>query len=153
MPSRSETGTGWICDTCRTPHHYKRDASFCEKHHVIQAAWSSNEVTDQQYAEFLGVTVESVREMTLGGTSIRFEPKQPGVKAAQFYGSKGVFINVTQVHSQGRTQIPHQIRGALGLKDGDYLYWYKGPDGMYYIDNRPITQNPMGGKFTVMEKT
>lgn len=146
MPTKSDTGKGWTCDTCQTQHHYKRDATFCEKRHEAQKAWAAGEITDQQYADFLEIDIESVREMTRGGTSLRSTAKQPGIQDEQFYGTKGVFVNITQVHSQGRTQIPHQIRAAMGIKDGDNLFWYKGPDGRYYIDNQQITQTPMTGK-------
>ena len=146
MPTKSDTGKGWTCNTCGTWQHYKRDASFCEKRHETQKAWAAGEITDQQYADFLEVSLESVQEMTLGGTSLRSAPKKPGVQDEQFYGTKGVFVNITVVHSQGRTQIPHQVRSAMGLRDGDNLFWYRGPDGRYYIDNQQITQTPMTGK-------
>ncbi len=144
MPTKNNKG--WTCDTCGTWQHYKRDATFCEKRHETQKAWAAGEITDQQYATFLGVSLESVQEMTLGGTSLRSEAKQPGIQDEQFYGTKGVFVNITVVHSQGRTQIPHQVRSAMGLRDGDNLFWYRGPDGRYYIDNQQITQTPMTGK-------
>ena len=145
MPLRDEENKQWLCEVCRTIYKYKKDAKACEQRHRWLKAWADGKINDQELADFLGIDVESVRLMTLGGSDATLSPKKPG-ESKIFQGGMGVLVNITQLHSSGRTQVPYQIRQAMGLQDGDTVYWYKSPDGRFYIDNQQVTSEGFVGK-------
>ena len=121
MPTRNEQTKQWICDLCRKSYRLKRDASLCEKRDKALRSWALGEISDQEYADAVGVSVESVKLMA-GGPVARRD-----------MGSLGVFVAATQIYGNGRAQIPIQIRTSLGMKDGDNIFWFKGADGRYFI--------------------
>jgi len=51
---------------------------------------------------------------------------------------KGKIVGVRKIQDRGRVQIPVEIRRALGLKDGDSIYWVHGLDGRFYITKAKI---------------
>ena len=145
MPIRDDKNKQWICEICKSPFKYKKDVNACEKRHKWLRAWANNEITDEQLADFMGIHVASVEAMTLGGGDATLSEKKPG-ESMIFHGGMGTLVNITQLHSQGRTQVPYQIRQTMGLKDGDTVYWYKSPDGRFYIDNEQVTSDFPRGK-------
>lgn len=148
MPIRDENNKKWLCEGCKTSFKYKKEAKACEQKHKVQEwlkAWANNEIDDQELADFLGIDVESVRLMTVGGIDVTLSEKKPGERM-MFHGGIGTLENITKMHSDGRTQVPHTIRKEMGLKDGDTVYWYKSPDGRFYIDNIQVTSDFPRGK-------
>ena len=145
MPIRDEENKQWLCEVCRTTFKYKKDAKDCEEVHEWWKSWGRGEIEDQALADFLGISVDSIRDMTRGGHDPTISEKIPG-KRTPFHGSVGTLENITKMHSDGRTQVPHTIRNEMGLKDGDRVYWYKSPDGRFYIDNQQVTSNFPKGK-------
>ena len=121
MPTRDEKAKQWKCDTCGTAFKYKRDATTCEKKHRLMKAWADDEISDQQLADGLGISIESVQEM-------KGESRTRSHQAGQ-----GNFIAATQIYGNGRAQIPFKIRNELGLEDGSHIFWFKGPDGRFYV--------------------
>ena len=45
---------------------------------------------------------------------------------------EGEIVGVRKV-DRGRVQIPKEVREALGISDGDSVYWVYGLDGRFYI--------------------
>jgi len=43
-------------------------------------------------------------------------------------------INITKVHSNGRVQIPIEIRKELKLSDGDKVYWFQDSQDRVFIE-------------------
>jgi len=43
-------------------------------------------------------------------------------------------INITRVHSNGRVQIPVEIREELKLSDGDKDYWFQDSQDRVFIE-------------------
>jgi AbrB family looped-hinge helix DNA binding protein len=43
-------------------------------------------------------------------------------------------IAISRVHSNGRVQVPKEIRVRLNLEDGDKVVFIEGEDGRIYID-------------------
>ena len=144
MPIKSEDGT-WICENCRTGFQYKKDAEACEERHRWLKSWAEGEITDQQLADFMDISVESVHAMTLGGSKPKLSQKIAGERNV-FQGGTGILVNITTVTGNGKTQIPHTIRSNMGIKDGDNIFWYMASDGKYYIDNQQVTDNFSQGK-------
>ena len=108
-------------------------------------AWADGEIDDQKLADYLGIAVESVVMMTRGGSDATLTEKRPGEHKI-FQGGMGVLVNITKLHSEGRTQVPYQVRDEMGLNDGDTVYWYRSPDGRFYIDNHQVTLEGFTGK-------
>ena len=149
MPIRDENSKKWLCEGCKTSFKYKKEAKACEQRHKWLKAWAVGEITDEQLADFMGIHVESVKAMTLGGVDVTLSEKKPGERT-MFQGGIGILENITKMHSDGRTQVPHTIRKEMGLKDGDTVYWYKSPDGRFYIDNIQVTSDfPRGKEISV----
>ena len=129
---------GWICDHCGNFYSEKNQAQFCEARHKALSQWAEGNIDDLQLAASLGFDVstpqaqaeaiQKVRDMTLGGQDL--SAKSP--MSRPFLGGAGTIVALTQVHSGGRTQIPAQIRGAMGLSDGDNVVWYE-KEGRFYI--------------------
>jgi len=129
---------GWYCDHCGAFYQDKNQAQFCEARHQALSQWAADQIDDLGLAVAMGFDVSTpqaqaeaiqrVRDMTVGGQDL-------GAKSAAsrpFTGGMGAIVGLTQVHSGGRTQIPAQIRQAMGLQDGDNLVWYE-KDARYYI--------------------
>ena len=51
-----------------------------------------------------------------------------------------VEVSITEVHGGGRVQIPQEIRGDLGLKDGDKILWIRKARGEYTF--RKVGEQP-----------
>ena len=46
---------------------------------------------------------------------------------------KGEIIGRRKIQDRGRVQIPKDVRKALHISDGDYVYWIKGLDNRISI--------------------
>ena len=149
MPIRDEVNKKWLCEECRTIWPFKRDAKKCEKTHEMWKSWARDEITTEDLAEYLEIDPDSIRDMTRGGHDPTLSEKIAGERTL-FQGGMGTLVNITQLHSNGRTQVPFQIRNEMGVQDGDPIYWYRSPDGRYYIDHRQITDDfPVGKQIRV----
>jgi AbrB family looped-hinge helix DNA binding protein len=45
-----------------------------------------------------------------------------------------IIIAISRVHSNGRVQVPKEVRVRLNLEDGDKVAFIEGEDGRIYID-------------------
>ena len=129
---------GWYCTHCGAFYMEKIEAQACETRHQALTDWANERIDELGVAVAFGFDVSTpeaqaeaiqrVRDMIVGGQNL-------GAKSAAarpFTGGMGAIVGLTQVHSGGRTQIPAQIRQAMGLQDGDNLVWYE-KDARYYI--------------------
>ena len=64
--------------------------------------------------------------------------------------SDKVGINITKVHSNGRVQIPIEIRKELELSDGDKVYWFQDSQGRVFIEK--LGEKRKRGRYTVTEQ-
>lgn len=55
-------------------------------------------------------------------------------------------INITKVHSNGRVQIPIEIRKELELSDGDKVYWFQDSQGRVFIEK--LGEKRKKGRYT-----
>jgi len=51
--------------------------------------------------------------------------------------SDRVVVGVRRVHGKGRVTIPKEVREALGLKDGDLVYFVRDAYGAVSIEKAP----------------
>lgn len=58
-------------------------------------------------------------------------------------------INITKVHSNGRVQIPIEIRKDMGLSDGDKVYWFQDSLGRVFIEK--LGAKIVKGRYTITE--
>lgn len=87
--------------------------------------------------------IQSVRNMLLSGASPTLNKDKNytmGSRSSTFHG-------VTMIHGVGRTQVPRNVRDALDLKDGDYIFWYE-VGGMFFISPQEMNLNWMKGNLT-----
>ena len=59
-------------------------------------------------------------------------------------------INITKVHSNGRVQIPIEIRKELELSDGDKVYWFQDSQDRVFIEK--LGEKRKTGRYTVTEQ-
>ena len=57
-------------------------------------------------------------------------------------------INITKVHSNGRVQIPIEIREELELSDGDKIYWFQDSEGRVFIEKLGAKRERKKGRYT-----
>ena len=56
-------------------------------------------------------------------------------------------IATTKVFDRGKTTIPSEIRGDMGLSDGDKLVWKRDNLGRYFIE--AVVKRGKGARFIV----
>jgi bifunctional DNA-binding transcriptional regulator/antitoxin component of YhaV-PrlF toxin-antitoxin module len=126
-----------------------------ERVHKTLEAYARGEIDELSVAEELHLdtstektqmsAIQSVRNMMLSGASPTLDTKKAytmGDRASTFHG-------VTTLHGEGRTQVPRRIRDALGLRDGDYVFWYE-VDGMIVLSPHEMSTDWMRGNVTYM---
>lgn len=121
-----------------------------EKVHQALEAYARGEADELAVAEAMGLdlstekaqlsAIQSIRNMTLSGASPRIN--SAGSRVSTFHG-------VTMLHGVGRTQVPRRIRDTLGLRDGDYVFWYE-VDGMIVLSPHEMSTDWMKGNVTYM---
>ena len=117
-----------------------------EKIHRALEAYARGEADELAVAEAMGLdtstekaqltAIQSVRNMS--GASVKTSSTGPRVST---------FRGVTKLHGDGRTQVPREIRDILGLRDGDYVFWYE-VSGMYVLSPREMNVDWMRGNLT-----
>jgi len=63
--------------------------------------------------------------------------------------SDKLVIDITKVHSNGRTQIPSEIREKKGLSDGDKVRWFQDSLGHTCIEK--VGAEIKKGRYTITE--
>jgi len=58
-------------------------------------------------------------------------------------------IDITKVHSNGRVQIPVEIRRGMGLSDGNKVCWFQDSKGRVFIEK--LGAGAKKGRYTVTE--
>ena len=58
-------------------------------------------------------------------------------------------IDITKVHSNGRVQIPVEIRKDMELSDGDKVCWFQDSLGYVYIEK--LGAEKKIGRYTITE--
>lgn len=59
-------------------------------------------------------------------------------------------MDITKVHSNGRVQIPIDVRKELGLSDGDKVCWFQDSQGRVFIEK--LGAEIIRGRYTVTER-
>lgn len=139
---------GWICEVCNTFYPEKRMATFCERRHAtlqqyragnideleVAKAWGYDLSTPEKKAKALEIVRNMVADMEIGGVDL--QPKVADAPPRPFTGGVGRLLAVTKMHSNGRIQVPIDIRNAMHVRDeqtgqmrpiqdGDPVYWYE----------------------------
>jgi len=145
----------WFCSICGASHQKKPEALACEAVHVAWKNWAEGKITDLQLATMLGwpvgteeeqkIALRRIGDFTTGGRDHTFREKVAGVPAPAFGGAKGNLVDMTTMHSNGRVQVPAQIRRQLGLQDGHNIFWYE-LGGRYFISSRELSTTYQRGK-------
>jgi len=148
-----QTDSGYMCDKCRSTYPTPEEASQCEHVHQVMVAYSRGEADELAVAEAMGFdlstekaqlsAIQSVRNMLLSGAS----PTLDRTKAYTMGARATTFHGVTTLHGDGRTQVPRNVRDALKLKDGDYVFWYE-VSGMFVISPQEMNADWMKGHAT-----
>lgn len=132
------SGGSFVCEGCRTAYPSRDEAALCEQRHDLMQRWREGKVDDLAVAQGLGLPVDtpankaislrSVRNMLQKGadTSLKAET----LVGASMRESPPIFMGTTKIHGDGRTQIPATIRSLWGLKDDDFVHWYRQGDSI-----------------------
>lgn len=159
MPRYDKDRKIWFCDGCGTTYPRKPEATACERRHKAIAEYKPGDELkvarlfgyDLSTTEAKRAAVEAVQimisDIPRGGAYPTFEEKVPGRAPRPFVGGVGVPVGMTQIHGNGRTQIPVSIRKVLGLEDGDMIFWMD-KEGTYYIVPAVEPSPRMVGKFS-----
>ena len=160
MPTYDRSQRMWFCNVCGASHKKKTEALACEALHKAWKNWSEGKITDLQLAKMLGYPVDTeqeqkialqrIKDLTTGGRDHTFQEKVAGAPAPAFGGAKGNLVDMTTMHSQGRVQVPAQIRRQLGLQDGLNVFWYE-LGGRYFISPRELSTTYQRGKWVTVE--
>lgn len=155
MPTYDRSQRMWFCDGCGAAHQKKPEATACEALHVAWTDWSAGKIPDLQLAKRLGypvvtkqeqeIALKRIKDLTTGGRDHTFQEKVAGAPSPAFGGAKGILIDMTKMHSNGRVQVPAQIRRQLGLQDGNNVFWYE-LGGRYFISPRELSTTYQRGK-------
>lgn len=155
MPTYDRSQRTWFCDICGASHPKKPEALACEALHMAWKDWAEGKLTDLQFASKLGypvatklkqeIALKRITDLTTGGRDHTFKEKIAGAPAPAFGGAKGKLIDMNIMHSQGRVQVPAQIRRELGLQDGHNVFWYE-LGGRYFISPRELSTTYQRGK-------
>lgn len=163
MPTYDRSQRTWVCNECGSVHQKKPEALACEVLHGAWKDWAKAEreteaegrVIDLQFAKMLGYPVATkqeqeialmrIKDLTIGGRDHTFQEKVAGAPAPAFGGAEGTLVDMTTMHSQGRVQVPAQIRRELGLQDGDNVFWYR-LEGRYFVSSRELAASYQRGK-------
>ena len=155
MPTYDRSQRMWFCDSCGASHAKKPEALACEAMHESWKDWAEGKITDIQLAKRLGypvgteqeqkIALQRIKDLTTGGRDHTFKEKVAGAPAPAFGGAKGNLVDMTTMHSNGRVQVPAQIRRQLGLQDGHNIFWYE-LGGRYFISSRELSTTYQRGK-------
>lgn len=129
-------GAGFVCEGCGTFHPRREDAQACEERHHLISLWAEGKVDDLAVAQGLGLPTDTPQALASSMRSLRgmlragadASLSSDSIRGASMREAPPVFVNTTQIHSEGRTQIPASLRAAWGVKDGDFLFWYRQGD-------------------------
>jgi len=156
MPTYDRSERKWICNVCGVFHGSKPEALACEAMHRAWKDWADGKITDLQLAPILGypvgteqeqmIAIQRINDFTRGGRDSTFQEKVAGAPPLAFGGAKGNLISMNLMHSDGRVQVPVQIRRQLGLQDGHNVFWYE-LEGRYFISPRELSATYQRGKW------
>lgn len=129
-------GKAYVCEGCGTAYPTKLEADACESKHRLLEMWQEGKVDDLAVAQGLGLPTEtpheresslrSVRNMLMKGADASLSADT--LRGAAMREAPPIFMNATKIFSNGATQVPAEIRGIWGVKDGDFLFWYRQGD-------------------------
>ena len=129
-------GEVYICDRCRTAYPTKVDAEKCEARHRLIEMWREGKIDDLAVARGLGLptdTPEQIKSSLRSVANLLQKGADTSLSADTMVGatmreSPPILVGVTKIHGDGRTQIPATIRGIWGVKDEDFVFWYRQGD-------------------------
>jgi len=130
------SGTHYICARCGSAYPSKEEAESCEARHDLMQRWQEGKIDDLAVAQGLGLPTGTPEEQAVSLRSVANllqKGADTSLKASTMIGAymreaPPVFKAATKIFSNGAVQVPAEIRGIWGVKDGDFLFWYKQGD-------------------------
>jgi len=129
-------GGVYVCTVCNTAYPSRDEAAACEVRHDLIQRWYEGKVDDLAVAQGLGlptdtpehkaVSLRSVRNMLQKGADTSLAADT--MIGADMREAPPVFKAATKIFSNGAVQVPAELRGTWGVKDGDFLFWYRQGD-------------------------
>jgi len=130
------SGSSYVCEGCRSAYPTRLEAEACEFRHDLMQRWKEGKIDDLAVAQGIGlptgtpeekaVSLRSVRNLLQKGADISLRAET--LVGSYMREAPPVFKAVTKIFSNGAVQVPAEIRGLWGVKDGDFLFWYRQGD-------------------------